>query len=85
MTLRNTSHDSPKDYKQNTQAYGTIIVAFHLEVFQGIIIYIFLKEGNVFISSNDIDMITCLHDGPYDRGKIGITRIVDTHLGQPQG
>jgi hypothetical protein len=33
---------------QNPQAYGTIIVAFHLEVFQGIVIYIFPKEGKVY-------------------------------------
>jgi hypothetical protein len=30
---------------QNPQEYGTIIVAFYLGVFQGIIIYIFPKGG----------------------------------------
>jgi hypothetical protein len=48
---------------QNPQAYGTIMVAFHLGVFQDIVIYIFPKEGKVFVSSNDIDMITYLPDG----------------------
>jgi hypothetical protein len=64
MVLRNTNHDSPNMFTdQNPQAYETIIVAFHLGVFQGIVIYIFPKEGKVFLSSNDIDMITCLYDG----------------------
>jgi hypothetical protein len=49
---------------QNPQAYGTIIVAFHLGVFQGIIIYIFPKKGKVYASSIGINMITYLHDGP---------------------
>jgi hypothetical protein len=49
---------------QNPQAYETIIVAFHLGVFQGIIIYIFLKEGKVHVYSIGINMITYLHDGP---------------------
>jgi hypothetical protein len=47
---------------QNPQAYETIIVAFHLGVLEGIIIYIFLKE--VYVSSIGINMITYLHDGP---------------------
>jgi hypothetical protein len=64
MVLRNTNHDGPNMFTdQNPQAYGTIIVAFHLGVLQGIVIYIFPKEGKVFVSSNDIDMITYLHDG----------------------
>jgi hypothetical protein len=45
------------------QAYKTIVVAFHLGVFQGIIIYIFLKEGKVFVSSIGINKITYLHGG----------------------
>jgi hypothetical protein len=45
--LRNTNHDSPNDYRQTPQAYGTITVAFHLGVFQGIVIYIFPKKGKV--------------------------------------
>jgi hypothetical protein len=49
---------------QNPQAYGTIIVAFHLGVFQGIVIYNFPKEGKVYVSSIGINMITYLHDGP---------------------
>jgi hypothetical protein len=60
MVLRNTNHDSPNMFTdQNPQAYRTISVAFHLGVFQDIVIYIFPKEGKVFVSSNDIDMITC--------------------------
>ena len=65
MVLRNTNHDSPNMFTdQNPQAYGTIIVAFHLGVFQGIVIYIFPKEGKVYTSSIGINMITYLHDGP---------------------
>jgi hypothetical protein len=61
MVLRNTNHDSPNMFiDQNPQAYGTIIVAFHLGVFQGIVIYIFPKEGNVFVFSIGINMITYL-------------------------
>jgi hypothetical protein len=45
------------------QAYGTIIVAFYLGVFQGIVIYIFSKEGKVYASNIVINMITYLHDG----------------------
>jgi hypothetical protein len=48
---------------QNPQEYGTIIVAFHLGVFQGIVIYIFPKEGKVFLSSIGTNMITYLKDG----------------------
>jgi hypothetical protein len=62
--LRNTNHDSPNGYKQNPQAHETIIVALHLGVFRGIVIYIFPKEGKVFVSSIGINMITYLHDGP---------------------
>jgi hypothetical protein len=63
--LRNTNHDSPNMFiDQNPQAYGTIIVAFHLRVFQGIVIYNFPKEGKVYVSSIGINMITYLHDGP---------------------
>jgi hypothetical protein len=61
--LRNTNLDSPNDYRQNPQAYETIIIAFHLGVFWGIVIYIFLKEGKVFVSSIGINMITYLHEG----------------------
>jgi hypothetical protein len=64
MVLRNTNHDSPNMFtNQNPQVYGTIIVAFHLGVFQGIVIYIFPKEGKVFVSSIGINMITYLQDG----------------------
>jgi hypothetical protein len=64
MVLRNTNHDSPNMFTdQNPQAYGTIIVAFHLGVFQGIVIYIFPKEGKVFVSSIGINMTTYLQDG----------------------
>jgi hypothetical protein len=49
--------------EQNPQVYGTIIIAFHLGVFQGIVIYIFPKEGKVFVSSIGINIITYLHDG----------------------
>jgi hypothetical protein len=87
IVLRNTNLDSPNIFTDpNPQAYGTIIIAFHLGVFQGIVIYIFPKECKVFVSSNDIDKITYMHDGhSLCRGRIGITRIVDTHLDQPQG
>jgi hypothetical protein len=65
MVLRNTNYDSPNMFTdQNPQAHGTIIVAFHLGVFQGIVIYIFPKEGKVYASSIGINMITYLHDGP---------------------
>jgi hypothetical protein len=65
IVLRNTNHNSPNMFTdQNLQAYETIIVVFHLGVFQGIVIYIFPNEGKVFVSSNDIYMITCLYDGP---------------------
>jgi hypothetical protein len=40
------------------QVYGTIIIEFHLGVFQGIVIYIFPKEGKVYASSIGINMIT---------------------------
>jgi hypothetical protein len=64
MVLRNTNHDSPNMFTdQNPQACETIIVAFHLGVFQGIVN--FPKEGKVYVSSIGINMITYLHDGPY--------------------
>jgi hypothetical protein len=64
MVHRNTNHDSLNMFTdQNPQVYGTIIIAFHLGVFQGIVIYIFPKEGKVFVSSIGINIITYLHDG----------------------
>jgi hypothetical protein len=50
--------------EQNPQAYVIIIVAFHLGVFQDIVIYAFPKKGKVYASSLGINMIINLHDGP---------------------
>jgi hypothetical protein len=50
LDVLKSSHDEltvTNDYRQTSQAYETITVAFHLGVLQGIVIYIFAKEGKV--------------------------------------
>ena len=67
--------------------HGSIVIAFHPEVFRVSLFIFFQRRARYEESSMSINMITYLHSGPivHDRGKNGISRIVDTHLGHPQG
>ena len=68
------------DYRKYPQAHGSVVVAFHHEVFMVSLFIFSQRRARYIYSSIDINMITYWHSEPivHDRGKNGISRIVDT-------
>ena len=87
MPLSNSLDSSLTIIDIYPQAHGAFIVAFHPEVFR-VSLFIFSQRRTRYnVSSMGMNKITYLHSEPivYDKGKNHNSRIVDTHLGQPQG
>ena len=72
-----------KDYRQYPQAYGSIIAAFHPEVFKVSLFIFSQRRARYNVSSMGMNKITYLYSKPkFMTGvKKGILRIVDPHLG----
>jgi hypothetical protein len=52
------------DYRKYLQAHGSIVVAFHPEVFMVSLFIFSQRRARYTKSSMDINMITYLHSGP---------------------
>ena len=71
MPPRNTNTIVLNDYRKYPQVHGSIVVAFHLEVFRVSLFIFSQRKARCKESNMDMNKITYLHSEPivYDRGK----------------